>query len=789
MKYLVIGLLFVSSTVAAQQNQVVSMQPMEQSERVLDRATPLEVTTSLLMSEEGKEALAEFERMKAAGEVPGFNKNQRTYEVGATTLFWVRNVSTNAFEQRDFTLQHDDTNFAIWAETSEVTNGNVRAQDVEDVRAAMKESTPADSYNPSQGIIDNDIEIFGAPPDFDGDGKTDLLLVDVRDDYDPDSGNFLFVAGFFDPNDLTMGSQSNQADIIYMDTMPGMVNESGTRRPIENLLQTTAHEFQHLIHANYDGNEDIWVNEAQSEWAEIELGYPGRTITYLSDVDEHDTEMFAFRSGSILELLDRERGAIVSKFFAEQLGVLVQGSVTRETSNSEDGYIDTFGSEEAFRDVVLDYHTAVRFNDQSFSSRFGFSDQRFDDLTTPVDRSFDGRTASSTSLRDSVVSGGVVYIRWDFVEDFNYSFDVEGPAPFIEAYRDRVPTRLVFEDESGIVSFSDVRGDGTNNNFPGVFRTVTAIVGQSKPGASGAAFDVEASWMGGSSSTVEEVNYDSGTTSGDYFSGGANANNAMATGFAVPAGNTVSLDKVRLTNYYENMFAGGIPTDPRDFILKVWDVTDGKPGGEIFSLELDDPRAYSGVFDNNYDFFELDLSPFAGQLDNLPDSIAVGITEAGTDVNYMVHAPFMFASSANISWIILGATWADVWDLTLTDGGGNETPLDGFALPVQVSFLIQSGPTAIEDDDVLPGTLTLDQNYPNPFNPQTTIDFTLPTSGNVDLGVFDLLGRRVATLATGLTPAGSHQVAFDGSRFASGVYVYRLESDTKSLTRTMLLLK
>ena len=87
-------------------------------------------------------------------------------------------------------------------------------------------------------------------------------------------------------------------------------------------------------------------------------------------------------------------------------------------------------------------------------------------------------------------------MRWDFVEDFNYSFDVEGPLPFIEAYRDRVPTRLVFEDDSGIVSYTDVRGDGTNHNFPGVFRAVTAIVGQSKPGASGAAFDLEASWDG-----------------------------------------------------------------------------------------------------------------------------------------------------------------------------------------------------------------------------------------------------------------------------------------------------
>ena len=785
MKYLAIVVLFIATPVMAQQSlQRVEPEAPKDREEVQDYQ--VELTTSLLVSEEGQVAMAEFRELKSSGQLPAFSKS-KSYEVGATVLFWVRNTTTNQFVQREFTLQRDTTNFAIWAETAEVNNGHVRPQDVDDVFEAMARTTPEHSYNPNQGIIDNDEELFGDPPDFDGDGKTDLLLVDVHDGYDPNTSPF-FVAGFFDPNDLTNGAQSNSADIIYMDTMPAMVSSGGVRRPIFNLLQTTAHEFQHLIHANYDTNEDIWVNEAQSEWAEIELGYPGRTITYLNDVDEHDVEMFAFRSGSAAELLDRERGAIVSKFFAEQLGSLVQGAVTRETQNTENGYINTFGSEEAFRDLVLDYHTAVLINDRDFNPRFGFADPRFDDLTTPVDKTIDGRTASSTSARDSVVSGGVVYIKWEFVENFNFSFDVEGPEIFIEAYRDRVPVRLLFEDDSGLVSFSDVRGDGSNSVFNGVFRSVTAIVGQSKPGASGAAFTYDASWTGGSSSSVTEVSYDGGSSTGDFFSAGQDANNASATGFAVPVGSVVSLDKVRLTNYYQNMFAGGVPTEPRNFTLKVWEVADGEPGAEIFSLEMDDPRAYSGVFDNGYDYFEVDLSSFSDQLDSLPDSIAVGAAESGVDTNYLILAPFAYTDQ-NISWVWLGS-WADVWDLQLTDSNGNVTlDLDGHALPAQVSFLIQSGPVAVEGDDVLPGSILLEQNYPNPFNPTTSIDFSLPSSGDVDLAVFDLLGRRVATLATGITPAGTHRVQFDASSFASGVYVYRLESSSQTVTKTMLLLK
>lgn len=790
MKYVAIVLCFLAiPSIALSQNTVQTGEFQLQVKPTVEVNTSgdqvLEITTSLLTSEEGREALDEFHARKSAGTLQSQKSSGAVHSVGARVNFKVRNINTNAFEDRDFTLKHDDTNFRIWVETDELNNGHVRDEDVESLRVALADETPAPSYNSSQGIIDNDIEIFGATPNVDGDGKTDILLVDVRDGYNPPS-NSLFVAGFFDPTDL---SGNNNADIVYLDTMPGMVDGNGNRRDIENLLQTTAHEFQHLIHANYDGNEHIWVNEAQSEWAEIELGYPGRTITYLSDASEHNVEMFAFRSGTFDELLDRERGAIVSKFFAEQVGVLVQGSVTQETANEEDGYIDAFGSETAFTDVVLDYHTAVHFNDTSFNPRFGFSDSRFTDLSTPIDLVFDGRTVSSVSRNDSLVSGGARYVRFDFVEDFNFEFTVDGVPVFIEQIRDRHPARLVFEDEGGSLTFDDIRGDGTLHEYPGVFESVTVIFGHSKPGASGEAFSYEASWMGGSESTLEDVAYDNGTTSGDYFTVGQGANNLMATGFAVPAGNTVTLDKVRLTNTYENMFSGGNASDPRDFTLKVWAIEDGKPTSEIYSQEMDDPRAYAGVTSNNYNFFEIDLSGSAAQLDNLPDSIAVGIGEAGLDANYMVMAPFAYASSANISWLWLGSSWADLWDLTLQDGEGNETSMDGHALPVQVTFLIQSGPVSIDDDVTIPGQITLDQNYPNPFNPTTNISFTLSSAQDVDLGVFDLLGRRVTTLTSGLTPAGSYDVPFDGTSLASGMYLYRLTSDEATITRTMMLLK
>ena len=99
--------------------------------------------------------------------------------------------------------------------------------------------------------------------------------------------------------------------------------------------------------------------------------------------------------------------------------------------------------------------------------------------------------------------------------------------------------------------------------------------------------------------------------------------------------------------------------------------------------------------------------------------------------------------------------------------------------------------TSIETIDAeVPGSYALDQNYPNPFNPQTTIRFALSQSEAVQLTVYDLLGRQVATLINGESlAAGTHQVAFDASNLASGVYIYRLETEGFTQTRQMMLLK
>jgi predicted GH43/DUF377 family glycosyl hydrolase len=97
--------------------------------------------------------------------------------------------------------------------------------------------------------------------------------------------------------------------------------------------------------------------------------------------------------------------------------------------------------------------------------------------------------------------------------------------------------------------------------------------------------------------------------------------------------------------------------------------------------------------------------------------------------------------------------------------------------------------TGIIDRLGTPTQYALGQNYPNPFNPTTTIKFELPKASHVSLSVYDILGREVSVLVNERREAGVHEVKFDGSNLASGVYFYRLRAGDFVTTKRLLLLR
>ena len=106
--------------------------------------------------------------------------------------------------------------------------------------------------------------------------------------------------------------------------------------------------------------------------------------------------------------------------------------------------------------------------------------------------------------------------------------------------------------------------------------------------------------------------------------------------------------------------------------------------------------------------------------------------------------------------------------------------------------------TDVEDEQGdLPTVFALEQNYPNPFNPATTINYSIPavetghapSLQHVNLVIYDLLGREVATLVNEQQRPGSYTVNFDASGFSSGVYFYKLTAGQFTESKKMILLR
>ena len=83
----------------------------------------------------------------------------------------------------------------------------------------------------------------------------------------------------------------------------------------------------------------------------------------------------------------------------------------------------------------------------------------------------------------------------------------------------------------------------------------------------------------------------------------------------------------------------------------------------------------------------------------------------------------------------------------------------------------------------------LAQNFPNPFNPSTLITYSIPTSSNVIINVYNILGELIKTLVNGYQEAGSYKVNFDAGGLSNGIYFYKMQSGNFVQIKKMLLLK
>ena len=122
-----------------------------------------------------------------------------------------------------------------------------------------------------------------------------------------------------------------------------------------------------------------------------------------------------------------------------------------------------------------------------------------------------------------------------------------------------------------------------------------------------------------------------------------------------------------------------------------------------------------------------------------------------------------------------GNSWCDFWEMEIY---GNNSTTD-----------VEEDEEFVEEE-TLPSEYGISQNYPNPFNPSTKVEVRMKESGSARMDVYNLLGERVLAVLDTELSAGVHEVNIDGSRLASGVYIYSLNIDNKfSQVKKMNLLK
>jgi hypothetical protein len=162
-------------------------------------------------------------------------------------------------------------------------------------------------------------------------------------------------------------------------------------------------------------------------------------------------------------------------------------------------------------------------------------------------------------------------------------------------------------------------------------------------------------------------------------------------------------------------------------------------------------------------------------------SLAINQVAAGSRMNQVVHN--LASQSGRQVYLRLSATGIDTTVSLLAHDIWVFGPADSLSTPKRfadagdVAFTIQAGANELY------------QNWPNPFNPVSTIQYYLAQAGDIQLAVYDMVGRRQAILHSGYTEAGLHSISFDAAHLATGSYYYRLVTEQGTLQRRMTIVK
>lgn len=771
---LIVSILFFTSGLFAQTNPVPDA---PKSFNQQQKTFPIHVSDRLNNSE----LMTQLRSQSAT--LPARQKSMLVVdEVGDERTFFVYNFEESTsqnrvFDMKTFRLVKKGELTQIWFEIAEIDNGHLNNAVADSIGKYLEEQSNPSSFDPNKGIIELSNEYLGSPPNYDGDNLVDFLITDVQDGWSA-SGGGGYTAGFFfgvdqNPDPGPAGSyRSNERDILYIDSYPGIFrnNEANATRP----LGTLSHEYQHLIHYNYNSGaqqELTFINEAQSNFASLLSGYfPHSSYgNYLADTN---VPLFQWNSGGNT-LPDYGRAASFASFMWDQLGFENSGALTQNPLSGRNGIEDTFSDLQApfsFEEFLVNWGVANLINAKQVDGRFGYEHPFLSSLKANI--GFEDPNISSEAYQ--VESGAIEYIG--FQQSKNLEITVSA------GNTQTTQVRIITESSNTVEVTSLNSGETFSSPADEVIdRAYIMLVNTDTEYQSSDPVIFTVSASGEQAYDLTSLNTYGENPKFYWPIPYKNDSNVGRFGFSNQY--TASFDA--LIHSLELYIVGGQGAGGEQIGVKgngtlriaVYSDIGGAPGETLAADSIDFSELGSGWQTFNVTDWELSVD----QGETIHAVYEVMVPGIDRDINSI---PLRLDDGNGTQGVTYVITNPGVFEEMFTDEdtGGQHGVWNNLVL---AETIVTDTETEVDQ----PTKFTLSQNYPNPFNPTTNINFVLPKTTDVQLTVYSMLGKKVATLVNSTLPAGDHSVTWDAQAMASGLYIYKISAGDFTQTKKMILMK
>ncbi len=608
------------------------------------------------------------------------NKAFRDYTLARIDTFFVRNIlNQSTWFTMEATLVDTIQNYAIWIESNileELQYDDIYTHFRTGLRTYLIEKSDEYSVNPSLGLIELLNTYVGDFPNSDNDDMVDILFLDIIDQFET-TGQF--VAGFFDPVNLSLYEFSNKRDMVYMDIYPTLIQNDSLH--LRRSLSTLVHELQHLIHAGYEGDEieDVFINEGFSEAVEILCGFPPRDPSwYLAN---------SFKSLLSWEysnpIVDYARASLWTHYLVEQYGTSLLKHMIQNKKTGIEGYHDSiihFGGL-GFEDSFKHWGIANTVNNRERSEKYGYLHPLLTNFTMPH--------SGETDHIPTVISGTVPPLSHALIS-IPYVRNVQLQKSNVHDEHINLTGILSYpRDETNVVHpfFEDNKTAFTNIDD---FGSVRILLSNNSP-------DVDTTWnrinilVEGEQSAIEKtIGYGDGVN--DTFYSNATflklSNKDQKLGIILPKQNSdYWLKSLNISAVFESELMGNsqLSSTERDFKISIYTVNNARIHSPILDGIIVQSQREPGQLVKE----TFTLEPYFELLSNIRDTIAIVIENDLDDDNFISIG---LDYSQTPYGIVYNNEWLSLGDISI---GGHS--LNGFTPNINITIIEKGHQTSTQN--------------------------------------------------------------------------------------------